>query len=377
MFLSFLGLNSQKSAKSRNHHSRHSHSRETPHDSTRHHGHRHRERRYRPRSVSERGSLDIDDDDERDPYPKTRQGHSGVKSRSRYEREADLDRLYQENNRERERREHFRNGGHERDWRDVDRGGEHDRGGRQSERRAEGEDHRSPSLSRALHRQPGETEQDMQDRVDGHSRRGTKHHSEQVPIRRHRRRQEVEGPGRPSMPRRPAYTTTTSYQYPVASNGDPVSGPLPKSATWPSESPSQKSKPQNGHSQPHPSYKAASYDPTSDQERDRDQAPSSPTMKEDPSVDHLRGRQTGYTTSAAYRSGLAGKSWAETRQSLFPGSRMVRLPPPGPVAMLCQKDWESEDLDQDLAREVAFEDLGVTTERMSLLLSAAGYGVIC
>jgi len=90
-----------------------------------------------------------------------------------------------------------------------------------------------------------------------------------------------------------------------------------------------------------------------------------------------RQRHSGYTTSAAYRSGLAGKTWAETQQSLFSGSRMVRLPPPGPVAMLSQKDWESKDLDQDLAREVAFEDLGVTTERKSLLLSAAGYGVIC
>jgi hypothetical protein len=32
------------------------------------------------------------------------------------------------------------------------------------------------------------------------------------------------------------------------------------------------------------------------------------------------------------------------------------------VRMLGQQDWESKDLDQDLAREIAFEDLGVTIE---------------
>jgi len=372
MLLSFLGLNSQKSEKSKNYHSRHSHARKTPHDSTRHHGHRHRERSDRPRSVSERGSLDIDDDDERDPYPKNRQGHSGVKSRSRYERDADLDRLYHENNRERERREHFRNGGHKRDWRDADRESEHERGGRQSERRAVGEENRRPSLSRALHRQPGETGQDMRDRMDGHYRRGTQYDSEQVPTRRHRRRQEDEGPERPSMPRRPAYTTTTTYQYPGGPNEDPAPGSLRKSATWPSETSSQKPKPRNGHSHLHYSDSGDSENPASCGESSRDQAPPSPIMRESTAVEPPRQRHTGYTTSAAYRSGLAGKSWAQTQQSLFSGSRMVRLPPPRPVAMLSQKDWESEDLDQDLAREVAFEDLGVTTERKSLLLSAAG-----
>ena len=372
---SFFGLNLGKSEKSRDHHSRHSPHRETSHHSTRHHHPRRRERSERPGFASERDFRDSEGDDRRVSYPGDRHG-KGM-SRSRHEREADRESFSDGDSHERHRREFSRVLEDERDRRYVESGEEDDRDGRQSERRAGDGGHRSPSLSRALHRQPGETEQDMQDRVDGHSRRGTKDDSEQVPTRRHRRRQEDEGPERPSMPRRSAYTTRTTYQYRGGPKEDPAPGPLRKSATWPSEASSQEPKPLDGHSHLHHSDSWDSQNPSSCKESSRDQLPGSPIIRENIGVEPPRQRHTDYTTSAAYRSGLAGKSWAETQQSLFPGSRMVRLPPPGPVAMLSQKDWESKDLDQDLAREVAFEDLGVTTEHKSLLLSAAGYGVIC
>jgi hypothetical protein len=64
------------------------------------------------------------------------------------------------------------------------------------------------------------------------------------------------------------------------------------------------------------------------------------------------------------------------QQSHFSGSRTDRLPPPGPVRMLSQKDWESKDLDQDLAREIAFEDLGVTIEGEFPLVPVLTCGVI-
>jgi hypothetical protein len=377
---SFLGLKSEKSEKSRDRHSRHSPHRETPHHSTRHHHPRRRERSQRPGYASQRDFDDSDDydrNDRRDPYPRDRQGHGKAKSQSRYEREADRERFSDENDRERYRRNAYREVEDERHRRGVDRGNDNDRDGRQSERRMEDGGYRSPSLSRALQIQAGETRQEMQDRVDGHSGRRPKHASEQEPRRSSSHEQREESPDRRSIPRRPGFTTTTSYQYPDKPMEDPAPGRLSKSATWPSKDPSHRPKPGGERSHLRHSDNQDSPDHRFHRKRDSEPARSPPLAQDDPTITPLHRGHTAFTTSDAYKSGLAGKPWSETERSLFSGSRMDRLPPPGPVRMLSQKDWESKSLDQDLAREIAFEDLGVTIEGEFPLVPVLTCGVIC
>jgi hypothetical protein len=144
--------------------------------------------------------------------------------------------------------------------------------------------------------------------------------------------------------------------------GDPAPGGLSKSATWPSKDPSQRPKPGGERSHLRHSDNQDPPDHRSHRKRDREPARSPSLAQDDPTITPLHRGYTAFTTSDAYKSGLAGKPWSETDRSLFSGSRMDRLPPPGPVRMLGQQDWESKDLDQDLAREIAFEDLGVTIE---------------
>lgn len=351
MFISsFFGLNSQKSEKPKDRHSRHSEHREKPHRSSRHHHSRRREQSDPPEYASEGGSRDREDEyHRRNPYPRDRRDHGRVDPHSRHERGPDR------RTHKRDRREYARGMMEDkRDRRDTHGDNDDQRDRRQSERRTGGGCKRSPSLRRALHRQPGETAQDMRDRVDGHSRRSTKYDGEQVPKRSPSPEQEEESPDRRSFHRRPGYTTTTSYQYRDEAMEDPAPGQLPKSATWPSEDPSR----------------GGPHDDTSRKERVQDQAPSSPMMNESPVIEPVRRRHTDFTTSYAYKSGLDGKSWSETQQSLFSNSRTVRLPAPGPVRMLDPKYWNSKDFDQGLAREIAFTDLGLTVER-ELLFRAA------
>ena len=374
---SFFGLNPGKSEKSKDHRSRHSPHRETPHHSTRRHHHGHRERSDPSEFASERGFLDSDDHDSRDPYPKHRQDHGRGTFQSRYDREANRERLYEENDRQRGRREYYREMEDERKRRATDMGDNDEREGRQSEKRTGGGEYRSPSLSRALHRQPGETKQEMQDRLDGHSRRRPKYDSEQESRSSPSRGREEESPDRSFIPRRPGFTTTTSYQYSDKPIQDPAPGRLQKSATWPSKDPSQRPKPVGGRSHLRHSDNQDPPDHRSHRKRDREPARSPPLAQDDPTITPLHRGYTAFTTSDAYKSGLAGKPWSETERSLFSGSRMDRLPPPGPVRMLSQKDWESKSLDQDLAREIAFEDLGVTIEGAFPLVPVLTCGVIC
>jgi hypothetical protein len=254
---------------------------------------------------------------------------------------------------------------------------DNEREGRQSERRTEDEGYRSPSLSGALRRQPGETRQEMQDRVDGQCRRRPKHTSEQEPRRSPSYGQEEKSPDRRSMPRRPRFTTTTSYRYPDVAMEDPAPGPLPRSATWQSKEPSQRPKSGGESSQLHHSDNQEPSNHRSHRKRDGEPARSPPRAHDDPTITPLQRRHTASTTSDAYKSGMAGNPWSETGKSLFSWSRLDRLPPPGPVRMLGQKDWESKALDQDLAREIAFEDLGVTIEGESPLVPVLTCGIIC
>jgi hypothetical protein len=374
---SFLGLKSEKSGKSRDHHSRHSPHRETPDHSNRRHHHGRQERSDPPEFASERGFLDSDDHDIRDPYRKHRQDQGRGTFQSRYDREANRERSYEEHDRQGGRREYYREMEDERKRRATDRGDNDEREGRQSEKRAGDGEYRSPSISRALHRQAGENTQQMQDRVDGHSRRRPKHDSEREPRRSPSYDQDEETPDRRSMPRRPRFTTTTSYQYPDKAMEDPAPGGLYKSATWPSKDPSQRPKPGGERSHLRHSDDQDPPDHRSHRKRDRDPAPSPPLAQDDPTITPLHRGYTAFTTLDAYKSGLAGKPWSETERSLFSGSRMDRLPPPGPVRMLSQKDWESKSLDQDLAREIAFEDLGVTIEGEFPLVPVLICGVIC
>jgi hypothetical protein len=159
--------------------------------------------------------------------------------------------------------------------------------------------------------------------------------------------------------------------------GDPAPGGLSKSATWPSKDPSQRPKPGGERSHLRHSDNQDPPDHRSHRKRDREPALSPPLAQDDPTITPFHRGYTAFTTSDAYKRGLAGKPWPETERSLFSGSRMDRLPPPGPVGMLSQKDWESKSLDQDLAREIAFEDLGVTTEGESPLVPVLTCGVIC
>jgi hypothetical protein len=194
---SFLGLKSEKSEKSRDHRSRHSPHRETPHHSTRQHHPRRRERSERPGYASERDFDDSDDYNRRDPYPRDRQGHGRRNSRPLYKREANRERLYDEDNHETDIREYYRAIDDERNMRDFDMEHDNERDGRQSERRGGDGGYRSPSISRALHIQAGETRQEMQDRVDGHSRRPTNRESGPEPRRspcvNRERRPQIEG----------------------------------------------------------------------------------------------------------------------------------------------------------------------------------------
>jgi hypothetical protein len=359
---SFFGLHPGKSEKSRDHRSRHSPHGETPHHSTRQHHPRRRERSERPGYASERDFDDSDDYNRRDPYPRDRQGHGRRNSRPLYKREANRERLYDEDNHETDIREYYRAIDDERNTRDFDMEHDNERDGRQSERRGGDGGYRSPSISRALHIQAGETRQEMQDRVDGHSRRPTKRESGPEPRRSPSREQGEETPDRRSIPRRPRFTTTTSYQYPDKPMEDPAPGLLSKSATWPSKDPSQRPKPGGERSHLRHSDNQDPPDHRFHRKRDREPARSPPLAQDDPTITPLHRGYTAFTTSDAYKSGLAGKPWCETKRSLFSGSRLDRLPPPGPVRMLSQKDWESKSLDQDLAREIAFEDLGVTIE---------------
>jgi hypothetical protein len=374
---SFFGLNSGKSEKSRDHHSRRSPHRETPHHSTRHHQPRRRGISARREFASGPDFHDSDYDERKDPSPRDKHGHGRRDSRPLYDSEINRERLYGEAKNERDRRERSEGLEDEKDRRDVDRENNNERNGRQSERRTGDEEYRSPSLSRALHRQSEETRHEMRDRLDGHSRGRKKHDSEHEPRRSPSHGQEEESPDQRSMPRRPRFTTRTSYQIPDRYMEDPAPGPLPRSATWPSKDPSQRPKPGGETSQLRHSDSQDPSDHRSHRKRDREPARSTPLAQDDPTITPLHRGHTDSTTSDACKSGLAGEPWSETERSLFPGSRLVRLPPPGPVRIMSQRDWESKYLDQDLARKIAFRDLGVTTESEFLLLFIPGYGAIC
>lgn len=80
-------------------------------------------------------------------------------------------------------------------------------------------------------------------------------------------------------------------------------------------------------------------------------------------------RHTGSAALDDYEIKRAEQRWEKEQQTLVPGSRIIRLPEPGPVSMMDEDDWNSKKVDRRLARKIAFADVGLTAQGQCLSIS--------